>query len=340
VSGAAFAGVVKRYGDAVALEGLDLVVEPGELLVMVGPSGSGKSTALRALAGLTDVDAGTITVGGRDVTRLPPHKRDVAMVFQDYALYPHLTVAENVAFGLRARKVPAAVAAGKAAEVAEQLGIGDLGERYPDQLSGGQQQRVALARCMVREPVLQLMDEPLSNLDAQLRLSTRADIVALQRRLGTTTVYVTHDQAEAMTMGDRVAVLADGRLQQVGTPEEVYDRPANRFVAGFLGSPPMNLVAGGGVLGGVPGQVVGVRPEDLLVVGGGVGGEGFDAVVELVESLGSETVLRVSAGETTLLVRRPPRQHERVGDRLALVVDPARRHVFDAGSGARLDVPA
>jgi ABC-type sugar transport system ATPase subunit len=244
VSGAAFAGVVKRYGDAVALEGLDLVVEPGELLVMVGPSGSGKSTALRALAGLTDVDAGTITVGGRDVTRLPPHKRDVAMVFQDYALYPHLTVAENVAFGLRARKVPAAVAAGKAAEVAEQLGIGDLGERYPDQLSGGQQQRVALARCMVREPVLQLMDEPLSNLDAQLRLSTRADIVALQRRLGTTTVYVTHDQAEAMTMGDRVAVLADGRLQQVGTPEEVYDRPANRFVAGFLGSPPMNLVAG------------------------------------------------------------------------------------------------
>jgi ABC-type sugar transport system ATPase subunit len=323
--------VTKRYGEVVALAALTLQVVPGELLVMVGPSGSGKSTALRALAGLVDVDEGRITVDGRDVTRLPPHRRDIAMVFQDYALYPHLTARENLAFGLRARKVPTADADAAVARVSEQLGLGDLLERYPDQLSGGQQQRVALARCMVREPVVQLMDEPLSNLDAQLRLSTRADIVELQRRLGTTTVYVTHDQAEAMTMGDRVAVLAAGRLQQVGPPQEVYDTPVNRFVAGFLGSPPMNLVDGGGALGGVPGEVVGVRPEDLhLDASGTLSGE-----VVVVESLGSETVLKVRAEDTDLLVRTGPRSGHRPRDAVRLRVDPARRHVFDAATGAR-----
>jgi ABC-type sugar transport system ATPase subunit len=328
----AFEGVAKRYGDVAALDGLDLEVRAGELLVLLGPSGSGKSTALRALAGLVDIDAGRIMIGDRDVAPLAPHRRDVAMVFQDYALYPHLTVAENVGFGLRTRRVERSEIAAQVARVTELLGIGDLHERYPDQLSGGQQQRVALARCMVRDPAVQLMDEPLSNLDAQLRLTTRADIVALQRRLGTTTVYVTHDQAEAMTMGDRVAVLADGRLQQVGTPEEVYDRPANRFVAGFLGGPPMNLVDGGGVLGGVNGEVVGVRPEDLHIDAGGP----IEGEIDVVESLGSETVLRVRAGDgTALFVRTPPRGGERAGDRLRLAVDAARVHRFDAVTGVR-----
>jgi ABC-type sugar transport system ATPase subunit len=254
------------------------------------------------------------------------------MVFQDYALYPHLTVAENVGFGLRTRKVPAAERTEQVDRVTALLGIGDLLDRYPDQLSGGQQQRVALARCMVREPAVQLMDEPLSNLDAQLRLTTRADIVDLQRRLGTTTVYVTHDQAEAMTMGDRVAVLADGSLQQVGTPEEVYDRPANRFVAGFLGGPPMNLVEGGGALGGEPSEVIGVRPEDLRLDPQGA----VHAVVSVVEALGSETVLRVHATDgTPLFVRTPPRGAERAGDLVRLAVDPARVHRFDVVTGRR-----
>jgi ABC-type sugar transport system ATPase subunit len=330
---AAFEGVTKRYADHLALDGLDLEVRAGELLVLVGPSGSGKSTALRVLAGLTELDRGRVLVGGRDVTALRPDRRGVAMVFQDYALYPHLTVAENIGFGLRVRRVGRDETRARAAEVAEVLGIGALLDRYPDQLSGGQQQRVALARCMVREPEVQLLDEPLSNLDAQLRLGTREEIVAVQRRLGTTTIYVTHDQGEAMTVGDRVAVLADGRLQQVGSPQEIYDEPANRFVAGFLGSPPMNLVRGGGVLGGAAGEAVGVRPEDLLVVPDG----GTAAIVDGVESLGSETVLRVTAEDGTVLhVRRPPRGGERPGDSLHLAVAEGRRHRFDEATGRRV----
>ncbi len=325
----ALEGLGKSYGDVVALEGLDLEVDPGELLVLVGPSGSGKSTALRCLAGLEEPSRGRVLLDGEDVTRVPPQRRDVAMVFQDYALYPHLTARENLAFGLRVRRTPEAEVTAAVDRVAELLGIGPTLDRYPDQLSGGQQQRVALGRAMVREPAVFLMDEPLSNLDAQLRQSARADVVELQRRLGTTTVYVTHDQVEAMTMGDRVAVLAEGRLQQLGAPQEVYDRPASAFVAGFLGSPPMTLVAGGGVLGGDAGTTVGVRPEGLLLnPDGEIAGE-----VVLVESLGSETVLAVRTCGPRLAVRVPPHVAVRPGDEVRLRV--GERHVFDAATGAR-----
>ena len=331
-AGVRFVGATRRYGDVVALDGLDLEVSAGELLVLVGPSGSGKSTALRALAGLERLDAGRVEIGGRDVTGLAPHRRDLAMVFQDYALYPHLTARENLAFGLRVRKVPAAEAAARVAQAAARLDLTDVLDRYPDQLSGGQRQRVALARAMVREPAVYLLDEPLSNLDAQLRHRARADIAALHRRLGTTTLYVTHDQAEAMTLGDRVAVLRGGRLQQVGTPRDLYARPANRFVAAFFGSPPMNLVAGGGVLGGAPGTVVGVRPEDLDVVGDG----GVRARVVAVEALGSETVLLSEADDgTPLAVRRGPRDPARPGDVVRLAVAPGALHTFDAATGQR-----
>ena len=325
-----FEGIQKRYGDVLALSDLQLEAEPGELLVLVGPSGSGKSTALRVLAGLEEPTAGRVLIGDRDVTRLAPHRRNVAMVFQDYALYPHLTAGENLTFGLRVRREPRQ--AERVGKVAGQLDIAELLDRYPDQLSGGQRQRVALARAMIRQPAVYLMDEPLSNLDAQLRLSTRAEIVELQRRLGTTTVYVTHDQAEAMTMGDRVAVLAGGHLQQVAEPQEIYDAPANRFVAGFFGSPPMNLVAGGGVLGGQVGTVVGVRPEDLRLDPGGEVG----ATVSVTETLGSETVLAVRSDDgTRLTVRTGPRAPQRPDDRVSLSVDAARRHVFDADTGRR-----
>ena len=325
-------GISKSYGDVPALVELDLEAAPGELLVLLGPSGSGKSTVLRVVAGLEPPTAGTVEVAGRDVTRVRPAQRDVAMVFQDYALFPHLRVRDNLAFGPRVRRTAAPEAAAAVDRVAERLGLSALLDRFPDELSGGQQQRVALARAMMRAPAVYLMDEPLSNLDAQLRARTRADIVELHRALGSTTVYVTHDQVDAMTMADRVAVLDGGRLQQVGPPQEVYDRPANRFVAAFVGSPPMNLVDGGGCLGGGAGEVVGVRPEDLLVDPSG----DVDATVSLVEPLGSETLLWVHADDgSPLAVRVPPRSPYRPGERLRLRVVPERRHVFDAATGVR-----
>jgi ABC-type sugar transport system ATPase subunit len=324
-------GVSVAYGEVIAVDELSLDVTSGELLVLVGPSGSGKSTALRALAGLEPPTGGRIWIGERDVTTVAPHERGVAMVFQDYALYPHLTTAQNLAFGLRVRREKEIDE--RVRSVAEQLGLGELLDRFPDQLSGGQQQRVALARAMVRKPAVYLMDEPLSNLDAQLRLTTRADIVQLHRQLGTTTVYVTHDQAEAMTMGDRIAVLDRGRLQQVGPPQDVYDLPANRFVAGFLGSPAMNFAPGGGVLGGDAATEVGVRPEDLRPDPQGT----IELVVTLVEALGSETVLATVADDgTALAVRTGPRAPYRVGERVRVSADPARRHVFDLATGERL----
>src|SRR5687768_11605708 len=283
--------------DAPAVDALDLHIADGEFMVLVGPSGSGKTTALRMLAGLEEVDAGAVLIGGRDVTDVPPKKRDIAMVFQNYALYPYLTVAANMAFPLKIAKVKKAERDRRVREVAELLDITEKLDAKPGQLSGGQRQRVAMGRAIVREPSVFLMDEPLSNLDAKLRVQMRADIAALQSRLGVTTVYVTHDQAEAMTLGHRVAVLRDGRLQQCDAPRTLYERPANTFVAGFIGSPAMNLcelplgangsVPFGGESVDLPSSVagagwsrivVGLRPESLELAGAGL-----PARVEVVE---------------------------------------------------------
>ena len=337
----------RRRPDVVALDGLTLDCPAGELLVLLGPSGSGKSTALRALAGVERLDGGGVHIGGQDVTDVPAHRRDVAMVFQDLALFPHLTVAENILFGPSVRGEVAAAEA-SLAEVAEVLGLAEVLGRRPDQLSGGQRQRVALARAMVRRPAVFLLDEPLSNLDARLRVDARTEVVALQRRLGTTMVHVTHDQAEAMTMADRLAILRDGRLEQVGTPREVYDQPASVFVATFVGSPPMALLPAGTF--GEPGghDTVGVRAEDLtLQVGGGAeaagtsapAGAGLRGVVALQEDLGNEVLAIVDTAEGTVPVRLPARAGRAVGEPVEVVVtDPARLHRFDA-DGRRVAGP-
>src|SRR3954469_10163597 len=293
--------------EAPAGDALELRIADGELMVLVGPSGSGKSTALRMLAGLEEVDAGTIWIGGRDVTDEQAKDRDVAMVFQNYALYPYLDVAANIAFPLKMAKVPKPERERRVRKAAETLGLTDLLARKPAELSGGERQRTAMGRAIVRDPHVFLMDEPLSNLDAKLRVQMRADIAALQSRLAVTTLYVTHDQVEAMTMGHRVAVLREGRLQQVDTPRALYERPANTFVAGFIGSPSMNLcrVPVGedgcalldgvrvplpeGVPSGLSEVVLGLRPESLeLVAGGGGDGDRFGAQVKVVEELGAD----------------------------------------------------
>src|SRR3954470_2753571 len=337
----------KAYGDELAVDALDLTVSDGELIVLVGPSGSGKSTALRMLAGLEEVDAGAIRIGGEDVTDIPPKQRDVAMVFQNYSLYPYLDVAANIAFPLRMAKVARAERERRVQEVPELLDLMPFLGRKPAQLSGGQRQRVAMGRAIIREPAVFLMDEPLSNLDAQLRVQMRAEIAALQSRLGVTTVYVTHDQVEAMTLGHRVTLLRDGRLQQCDTPRRIYDHPANVFVARFMGSPAMNLctlpvVDGRSSLGGselvVNGHrevVVGLRPEALAL-----GVDGVPARVDVVEELGADAYAFCTAalpgGETRLIARadarRPPAQGESV--HLRPLFEEA--HLFDAVSGERL----
>ena len=334
-----------------AVNGLDLHIADGEFMVLVGPSGSGKTTALRMLAGLQEVDAGAILIGARDITDVAPKDRDVAMVFQNYALYPYLTVAANIGFPLRIAKVKKAERERRVLEAAEMLGLGDLLERKPSQLSGGQRQRVAMGRAIVRHPSVFLMDEPLSNLDAKLRVQMRADIAALQARLGVTTVYVTHDQSEAMTLGHRVAALKDGRLQQCDTPRTLYDRPANTFVAGFIGSPAMNLctlpvVNGAASFGGVPvplpvgangrsSVVLGLRPESLELAA-----EGVPAEVEVVEEIGADAFAFCAAeiaGETAKLVARvEARRAPARGERVALRPMPAEAHLFDPESGYRL----
>ena len=335
-----------------AVDALELHVEDGEFMVLVGPSGSGKTTALRMLAGLEEVDAGAILIGGRDVTDVPPKQRDVSMVFQNYALYPYLTVAANIGFPLRVAKVRKAERERRVRDVAKLLGLEEYLERKPSQLSGGQRQRVAMGRAIVRLPSVFLMDEPLSNLDAKLRVQMRADIAALQADFGITTVYVTHDQAEAMTLGHRVAVLRDGRLQQCGPPRALYERPANVFVAGFIGSPAMNLcsvplgsngsVTFGGVSVPAPGAaaggklVVGLRPESLELAA-----EGIPARVEVVEDVGADAFVFCAAelnGESTRLVarteaRRAPQQ----GARVSLRPRADEAHLFDPVSGDRLN---
>jgi ABC-type sugar transport system ATPase subunit len=326
---------------------LTLEVADGELIVLVGPSGCGKSTTLRVIAGLEDADAGSVSIGGRDVTRLAPAERDVAMVFQSYALFPHMSVYDNLAFGLAARKTPADEARAQVTTVAEVLGLAGLLERRPRQLSGGERQRVALGRAMVRSPAVFLMDEPLSNLDAQLRVATRGEIVRLQASLGTTTVYVTHDQNEALSIGHRVGVLRDGVLQQLGTPREIYDAPSNTFVASFIGSPPMNLIPGGlgrgGVIRGAAAPVIlGVRPEHVHIAGSRWAGrtgseETFEAVVEVVESVGDQTLLDLEASGDRLIARVEPSFPAVRGDRVRAWLDPAHLHLFDAATGEALD---
>lgn len=329
-----------------AVADLDLTVDDGELLVLVGPSGCGKSTSLRMLAGLEEISGGSIWIGDRDVTHVAPKDRDIAMVFQTYALYPHLSVGENMAFALKVAGVPKSERAARVAEAATMLDLTKVLDRKPKALSGGQRQRVAMGRAIVRQPQVFCMDEPLSNLDAKLRVSTRTQISALQRRLGTTTVYVTHDQVEAMTMGDRVAVLNDGVLQQVDTPLALFDRPANLFVAGFIGSPSMNLLPpdvldlpldrAAVARAGADGVTLGLRPQALRLAGPEE--TGLDVVVDLVEELGSEAYLygRPPAGGQRVVARIDGRAGIAPGEKVTLVADPDAVHVFDTASGERL----
>ncbi len=329
------AGVTKKFGDVTAVDHLDLDVADREFLVLLGPSGCGKSTALRMIAGLEELTEGTITIGDRVVNDVEPKDRDLAMVFQSYALYPHLSVRKNIEFPLRTRGVPKDERAALVATAAESLGLGELLDRKPGQLSGGQRQRVALARAIVRNPEAFLMDEPLSNLDAKLRVQTRAELVELQQRLQATVIYVTHDQVEAMTMGDRIAIMNDGVLQQVGPPQEVYERPTNLFVARFIGTPPMNTIPGA-LAGAGTDTVIGVRPEHLHV--GVPTDEGIDATVAVIESLGHErhVICRLADG-TMVIVRQateivPPA----MGDAVRLKFEPAAAHRFDAASEQRV----
>jgi ABC-type sugar transport system ATPase subunit len=294
MSAVAFRDVSKRFGAVEAVRSLTLEVADGELMVLVGPSGSGKTTALRMLAGLEALDSGEIEIGGRVVNAVAPRERDVAMVFQDYALYPQMTVRDNMAFGLRRRRLPREEISRRVTETCQVLGIGELLDRRPRELSGGQQQRVALGRALVREPSVLLMDEPLSNLDAQLRVQARGEIRRLQREVGTTTIYVTHDQLEALSLGDRLAVMNDGALEQVGTPEQLYDEPANRFVGGFIGSPPMSFLPWDDA-------VLGVRPEHVRPWADGLLGP-IDGRVAFVEQLGRETLIGVETPSGARLV--------------------------------------
>jgi len=369
-----FDGVTKRFGDTIAVDDLTLSIPDGELLVLLGSSGCGKTTALRLVAGLEEISGGTVSIGDRVVNDVDPKDRDVAMVFQSYALYPHLTVGKNIEFPLRQRGVDKEERATKVKRAAETLGLGDLLGRKPAQLSGGQRQRVALARAIVREPLVFLMDEPLSNLDAALRVQTRADIVELQSRLKTTTLYVTHDQVEAMTMGHRIAVMSEGRLQQVAAPEDLYAHPTNVFVAHFLGSPGMNLVegmlvengspdaSGGGgrgtlcvafagasvplpaevadpVRGSGPDVVLGLRPEALRLSPDGV----IAANVIIVELLGAEThvICHTESGARIIVRQGAGATKPALGEavRIAVDADPEAYHLFDASTGERLGGP-
>jgi multiple sugar transport system ATP-binding protein len=365
-----FQGVSKVYSDGTrAVDALDLVIDEGEFMVFVGPSGCGKTTALRMVAGLEEISEGTIWIGDRIVNGVSPKDRDVAMVFQNYALYPHMTVAQNLAFGLKLRKVSKAEIRRRVESAAITLGLQDYLDRKPGALSGGQRQRVAMGRAIVREPQAYLMDEPLSNLDAKLRVQMRAEIQSLQGTLGVTTIYVTHDQTEAMTMGDRIAVMRDGTLQQVDTPDRVYERPANRFVAGFIGSPAMNMVEA--LLSRADGRltvtfgeyslevdeelvvarqallayegrpvILGVRPEDFedaAFAAEAPPQRSLAVVCRLRESLGAEVLVHFSVGGSTFVARVHPQTRASVGEPIRLVVSTKRLHFFDPDTGLAID---
>ena len=344
---------VYRGAERPAVDALNLDIADGEFLVLVGPSGCGKSTSLRMLAGLEEVDGGRILIGQRDVTTMAAKDRDIAMVFQNYALYPHMTVAANMEFALKIAGVGKDERDRRVREAAALLDLTPYLDRKPRALSGGQRQRVAMGRAIVRQPQVFLMDEPLSNLDAKLRVQTRTQIASLQRRLGVTTVYVTHDQTEALTMGDRIAVLKDGVLQQVGTPRDLYERPTNVFVAGFIGSPSMNILPSEFVDGGVrfgtavvpaghraPGAAVrvGVRPEDLMLVAPDA--EGLVVEVDFAEELGADAYLyghTEQAGQRVdVVVRVDGRSHPVPGEVVTLALKADHVHLFDPGTGARL----
>ena len=348
-------GVHKQFGSTPVIRGVDIAIEDGEFCVLVGPSGCGKSTLLRMIAGLEEITQGEIAIGGRVVNRVPPKERDIAMVFQNYALYPHMTVRDNMSFALTLAKQPKDVIEAHVKKAADILGLAPYLDRYPRQLSGGQRQRVAMGRAIVRDPQVFLFDEPLSNLDAKLRVQMRTEIKELHQRLTTTSIYVTHDQIEAMTMADRIVVMRDGLVEQIGDPLGLYDRPVNTFVAGFIGSPAMNLIPGVARVAGGSAQVAfpdgatlplpdharatdgqpilyGVRPEHCAVGNG----HGLTVEVVVVEPTGADTQLycRFNGQEVTAMVR--DRVGCRAGDRIALVPEVPRAHVFDAASGARL----
>jgi ABC-type sugar transport system ATPase subunit len=325
-------------GGVVAVDDISLTIREGEFMVLVGPSGCGKTTLLRSIGGLEKVTGGTIRIGDRDVTRLEPADRDLAMVFQNYALYPHMTVRKNLGYGLRVRKTPKKEIERRVAEATRLLGLDGLLDRRPGQLSGGQMQRVAMGRAIVREPAAFLMDEPLSNLDAKLRVATRAEIQKLQKRLGTTTVYVTHDQVEAMTMGDRIAVMSGGRIKQLGTPKEVYESPANVFVASFVGSPAMNLVPAPTVDAGGAGLIAGFRPEHVEPANGSAGDSvTFNGQIEAIEYLGEEQLVHVRVGDQVVLAKLPAERTLSTGGQGTFTVPRRRLFLFDAETEERVN---
>jgi len=358
-----FDHVSKKYGDVIAVNDLNLEIGDGEFMVLVGPSGCGKTTSLRMIAGLEEISSGTLRIGDRVVNDVPPKDRDIAMVFQSYALYPHMSVRDNLAFGLKLRKVPKPEIERRVKEAAETIQLQKLLDRKPKELSGGQRQRVALGRAIVREPAVFLMDEPLSNLDAKLRVQTRAEIARLHQRLKTTMVYVTHDQVEAMTMGTRIAVMNDGLLQQVGTPQQLYDHPINRFVAGFIGSPSMNFVevtmsgkdgssleADGGLVkiplpprfreavGPVSGRklIAGFRPEHLEIGEADSKSAALRATADVVEYLGNEELIHVRGGGRDLVAIVSSEHNVKPGDVIDFRIPLEKLHLFDADSGLTL----
>ena len=354
MAGVSVRGVRKSYQNTAVIHGVDVEIADGEFVVLVGPSGCGKSTLLRMIAGLEEISGGEIAIGARVVNDLPPKERDVAMVFQNYALYPHMTVYDNMAFSLLLKKADKAEIDKRVQRAAEILNLKPYLQRFPKQLSGGQRQRVAMGRAIVRDPQVFLFDEPLSNLDAKLRVAMRAEIKALHQRLKTTTVYVTHDQIEAMTMADRIVVMHDGVVEQIGTPLELYDNPANIFVAGFIGSPAMNFLdgkvvragadsavelAGGVVLAAATGAAagtavrVGMRPEHLDLA---AAGQGLPATVKVIEPTGAETLVLVDIGGVEATAVFTERHNFQPGAKIALVPKPGLLHVFDAGSGKRV----
>jgi multiple sugar transport system ATP-binding protein len=352
MSSVSFRKLEKTYGALRIVKGIDLEIADREFVVLVGPSGCGKSTTLRMLAGLESISGGEIRIGERVVNKLPPRERDIAMVFQDYALYPHKTVYENMAFSLKVRGIPAAEIKPRIMQAAEMLGITQLLERKPSQLSGGQRQRVAMGRAIVRRPQVFLFDEPLSNLDAKLRGQVRTEIKRLHQAIGTTIIYVTHDQVEAMTLADRIVILKGGEIEQVGTPDEVYNSPASVFVGGFIGSPAMNFAKGtirggqvmfdggaslplqshsAGKAAGLEGRdvVVGIRPEHFVPAGEG---HALSGRVQVVEPLGSDTLIHFVLGPSTLTARVAPEMRPNPGEDLTIGVDPSRIHLFDAAT--------